>query len=487
LGALKGHGIACLSVDANLEGLLEILNRPSDQGRKDTWTRRALSRRSENLSLLMNPETYGSMGRYTRAVADLNRVLDMKAAPFRTRLSLHNFQQEGLSPVKSGDLVRSAEQPEENVFHTYFEKKLTTLLEQHTPRFMGFSVNYLSQALTAFAMIGLVKRLDPGLRVILGGGLITSWMRRPGRPPAFPGLVDELVDGPGEERLLDILGSKLSGEDPLPCYDPFRDLAYLSPARVLPFSASTGCYWGRCSFCPEKAEGNRYTCRLARSVPSSLQTLAGRYGPGLIHLCDNALSPALLKALADSETGIPWYGFSRFIPQLADPGFCRALKRSGCIMLKLGLESGDQKVLDDLGKGITVEEAGKALQALSEAGIGTYVYLLFGTPAEDEAAAGRTLGFTAENHEFIDFLNISIFNLPRDCNGSSGLRTYDFSKGDLSLYQGFIHPKAWDRNRVRQFLDKQFKRHPAVAEIVRRDPPVFTSNHAPFFIMKRGL
>lgn len=484
-GALEGHGIEFLLVDANLEGLLEILGRPGERAPADTWTRRALSRRRENRSLLTNPETYGSMGRYTRAVTELNRALDMAAAPYRTRLSLHNFQQDSLSPVKSGDLVRSAEQPEKNVFHPYFEKRLTSLLELHAPRFLGFSVNYLSQALTAFAMIGLARRLDPGLRIIFGGGLVTSWMRRPGRKPSFPGLVDELVDGPGEEKLLAIIGSRFSGEDALPCYGPFRDYPYLSPARVLPFSASFGCYWGRCSFCPEKAEGNRYAGRTADDVLSSLRVLAGRYEPGLIHLCDNALSPSLLKTLAGEETGVPWYGFSRFIPQLADPGFCRGLKRSGCVMLKLGLESGDQQVLDGLGKGIRLEEAVKALRALSGAGIGTYVYLLFGTPAEDQAAAERTLDFIEENQRLIDFLNISIFNLPRDCVESSGLETYAFSEGDLSLYQGFVHPRAWNRNRVRQFLDKQFKRNPAVAGIVRRDPPVFTSNHAPFFTMKR--
>ncbi len=39
---------------------------------------------------------------------------------------------------------------------------------------------------------------------------------------------------------------------------------------------------------------------------------------------------------------------------------------------------------------------------------------------------------------------------------------------------------------VRQFLDKEFKRHPAIAPILRRDPPIFTSNPAPFFAMEKG-
>jgi hypothetical protein len=64
------------------------------------------------------------------------------------------------------------------------------------------------------------------------------------------------------------------------------------------------------------------------------------------------------------------------------------------------------------------------------------------------------------------------------------IETKTFYEGDLSLYTSFDHPKGWSRPLIRQFLDKEFKRHPAMAPILRRDPPVFTSNHAPFFVMK---
>ncbi|RPJ33541.1 MAG: radical SAM protein, partial [Deltaproteobacteria bacterium] len=79
----------------------------------------------------------------------------------------------------------------------------------------------------------------------------------------------------------------------------------------------------------------------------------------------------------------------------------------------------------------------------------------------------------------------ALFNLPLGGGGFSNLRTEQFSEGDLSLYTGFTHPSGWNRGEVRQFLDKEFKRHPAVAEIIRRDPPIFTSNHAPFFRTNR--
>ena len=64
---------------------------------------------------------------------------------------------------------------------------------------------------------------------------------------------------------------------------------------------------------------------------------------------------------------------------------------------------------------------------------------------------------------------------------AKNLNVANFSQGDLSLYTDFVHPLGWNRKDVRRFLDQEFKRHPAVASILRKDPPHFTSNHAPFF------
>jgi len=156
-------------------------------------------------------------------------------------------------------------------------------------------------------------------------------------------------------------------------------------------------------------------------------------------------------------------------------------------MLKLGLESGDQAVLDSLEKGITLERAARAMASLKQAGIATYVYLLFGTPAEDAEAARRTMEYVAALREKIDFLNLAIFNLPIMCPEAERLETRRFSEGDLSLYTDFVHPLGWNRREVRAFLDKEFRKHPAIRPILLRLPRFFTSNHAPFFHMARRL
>ncbi len=483
-GILSSHGVENELLDMNIEGILYLLQMPAPPKKADdAWTIRSFRNCRSNLSSMKDSLLYRNIDRYHRAVRDIGKVL-AEVSPPHIAVSLANYEHKSLSPLRSGDLLMAAEQPELNPFYTYFRSRLEVLFLKKAPSAIGISLNYLSQALCTFSMIGLIKSKFPGLRVILGGGLVTSWLKNSRWKNPFSGLVDDFVAGPGEYQLLELLGVDAAREKTWrPDYHGLPRNKYLSPGFILPYSASTGCYWSRCEFCPEKAEGNAYDPIPSRQVISDLKALAEKTCPALIHLLDNAISPALLNALATDNTGIPWYGFSRIGPHLTDPDFCVALKRAGCVMLKLGIESGDQDVLDAMEKGISIEMASVVLKSLKKADIAAYVYLIFGTPAETEALARKTLEFTVKHSDCIDFLNLAIFNMPVCGEITPGTETKGFYAGDLSLYTDFIHPNGWDRKRVRLFLDNEFKRHPAVSAILKNDPPVFTSNHAPFFVM----
>lgn len=477
-GVIRGQNLPCTLLDANLEGQLFLLTQPPTAA--DTWSRRASRNLGANLAALRAPLTYASPGRYQRAVADLNRLLGMAGRGRDLTLGLANYQDERLSPVRSDDLLQAAESPAENIFYPYFAARLPPLLEEERPALLGFSLNYLSQALCTFAMIGFLKRRYPEVAIVVGGGLITSWLHNPAWRNPFAGLIDHLVAGPGEAPLLALL----RGGTPTPQAPDYQGLPlgdYIAPGLILPYAASLGCYWNQCSFCPEKAEGNPYLPLAVAGVVADLRQLAGQAKPVLIHLLDNAVSPALMRGLVAEPPGADWYGFARVSPLLADVEFCQALRRSGCVMLKLGLESGDQGVLDAMRKGIDLALVAQALAALRAAGIATYVYLLFGTPAESLAAAHRTLDFVVRHRAGIGFLNLAIFNMPLGSPEAAELAEGGFYEGDLSLYTDFRHPLGWNRRQIRRFLDQDFKRHPTIAAILRRDPPLFTSNHAPFF------
>jgi len=488
-GALRGHNVSCSIVDANLEGLLYLINNPPQAD--DTWTKRAVKNRFKHLKDLRRPRLYSNKDRYNRAISDINRILDMSARPYATKLSLGNYQQENRSPVKHADLQWCADHPEQNVFHPYFSQRLPELINEIKPQHIGFSLNFLSQAATTFAMIGFIKKHCPKISIILGGGLITSWLRSDNwsafqdKHPNFDQRIDHIIDGPGESALLNYIAGIKTKKHFSPDYSDLNLNDYFAPGFILPYAASSGCYWNRCNFCPERAEGNPYLAIKSTTMIEELAQLVEQHQPKMIHLLDNAMSPRHLKELAQHPeilNNTPWYGFTRITEHLCDIEFCLALKKSGCVMLKLGIESGDQDVLNAMDKGVTVNLMGKVLETLHQAGIATYVYLLFGTPSETHHTAQKTLQFTRQYAHCINFLNLAIFNLPLSSPQTATLQKQQFYTADLSLYTDFEHPKGWNRREIRKFLDQEFKRDPLIAQILHNDPPLFTSNHAAFFI-----
>ncbi|MBP7230615.1 MAG: radical SAM protein [Syntrophaceae bacterium] len=479
---------ACLSdnfvehrvIDANLEGMLYLMRTFVRTGMPvGRWSLRACKNLEGNLALLRNPGTFANQSRYSRAVIDINHVLNVAGQPC-VNLSLSDYADHRLSPVKSDDLIRAAENPEDNPFYSWFCVCLKDALAE-CPDYIGFSLNFLSQALCTMAMIGFIKKISPRQKILLGGSLTTSWVQITGRTNLFPGLADEVVTGAGEDKLLKLLGINNIRKNRSTDYRLLSPNDYLSPGFVLPYSAARGCWWQKCAFCPEHSENNPYFPMQIPCVTDELQKLTKRHHPSLIHLLDSAISPALLNALIKQPPGAPWYGFTRITRHLMDEDFCRALKKSGCAMLKLGMESGNQSVLDQLHKGIDLPIVEKTLKNLKKSGISIYGYFLFGTPPENEESAFQTLDFVCRHANCIDFLNLAIFNLPAGSPEAKSLATEDFYDGDLSLYKNFKHPQNWQRVHVRNFLDKVFKRHPAVVPIVKRTPQFFTSNHAPFF------
>lgn len=479
-GFLRANNHQCRLWDANSEAQKYLFEQ--EQHPVDTWSKRAWKNYRANRQSLCEPEFYENQDRYQRAVRDINRVLAKSCDDKGVTLNLADYQEAGLSPHESADLLQAASEYNKSIFFTFFQKRLRDVLQNSKNSFVGISLNYLSQALPAFALAGFLKEVYPDCPLIIGGGLVTSWLRSPGWQNPFTELFEQMIAGEGEFALLKFLGCDVQVHHSAPDFDDLQLKEYLSPGLIVPYSASSGCYWNRCSFCPEKAEGGSYSRLTSAQVVGDLKKLTHKYSPTLIHLLDNAVAPSLMRQLIADPIGTDWYGFARVGQELSDPEFCIQLRKSGCVMLKLGIESGSQEVLDEMDKGINLKLVEETLAALRTAGIATYVYLLFGTPAETLDKARKTLAFTVRNAAGIGFLNLAVFNLPQNSQEKVSLQIRDFSTGDLGLYSDFVHPKGWNRKEVRRFLSNEFKVHPKIRPILQRDPPFFTSNHAPFML-----
>lgn len=481
-GALIRAGEPVTLLDGSLEGFLWLTKQP--QG--DPSNLQAKRVRKHRNSILDFSGRIKSFDQYIKKISDI-KLLASTAQSLtysESRASPADCEIENLSPLKSSDLLYSWNHPEENFYYPWFSYRIKELIKNNDEnKFAGISIGFLSQALTGMAICGWLKKEFPQIKVIVGGSLINSWIKGPADMNFLNKLADNIHHGEGEQDIVQFTGREYKGPgipDFCDLYERALSEDYLSPQRILPYSAALGCSWKRCTFCSEKWEDNRHCEKSPTLVTEQLKKLSVKYKPALLHLCDSEMSPELIDEMIKSPPGPDWYGFSRFLPLLTDIDYCRKLSNSHCTMLCLGLESGDQTVLNKLKKGIRLDIVSQVLKNLKEVGILTFVYIMFGTPAENKNSAIKTKDFLIEYAEYIGFLNIAVFNMPIGSKESEQIHSMDFYEGDLAIYKNFDHPEGWSRGEIRKFLSQELRKNPQIGEILKRTPPVFTSSHAAF-------
>jgi radical SAM superfamily enzyme YgiQ (UPF0313 family) len=105
----------------------------------------------------------------------------------------------------------------------------------------------------------------------------------------------------------------------------------------------------------------------------------------------------LLELCGKMETeklGIRWLTNSRV--DTVEPEMLRAMKRAGCWMIAYGFESGSQSVLDNVQKGITLQQTKDAARWTKEAGIKVWGYFIIGLPGETKESIEATIRLSKE-------------------------------------------------------------------------------------------
>jgi radical SAM superfamily enzyme YgiQ (UPF0313 family) len=91
---------------------------------------------------------------------------------------------------------------------------------------------------------------------------------------------------------------------------------------------------------------------------------------------------------------------------LVDEELLKSMKKSGCYMAMFGIESGSQKILDMLCKGITIEQIKRGTAFCKKTGIQTAGYFMVGNPGETQDDVRKTLSLAKELG--LDFLTFGI-------------------------------------------------------------------------------
>lgn len=175
---------------------------------------------------------------------------------------------------------------------------------------------------------------------------------------------------------------------PLPAWDildiePYRK-TWLKHAGFFSINIGTtrGCPF-RCNWCAKPIYGNRYNARSPQNVVNEIKYLNERFGIEHIWFCDDifGLKPGWVKEFADlvEKENLKFrFKIQSRADLLVQENYVESLARAGCDNVWMGAESGSQKILDAMDKGITIRQIEEATKLLKKHGIKPSFFIQFG-------------------------------------------------------------------------------------------------------------
>ena len=176
---------------------------------------------------------------------------------------------------------------------------------------------------------------------------------------------------------------------------------------VMPIITSRGCPY-RCIFCSKAVFGKKYRGNSPAYIVDEIRFLKERFGVKEIKFYDDVFTldrkrvVAICMQLKEQGMDIPWTCETRV--NLVDGELLRVMRDSGCYMIEYGVESGNQRILNNLKKDISLDQVIKAFKLTHETGIETAAYFMIGSPEETPETIKETIEFAKKlDPDFVQF------------------------------------------------------------------------------------
>lgn len=297
-------------------------------------------------------------------------------------------------------------------------------VEKFSPDFIA-----LSASSSMMDEVDTLVQLFPANAKVILGGIHASSM--PENVLEDHQKIDIVVRREGEETIVELLkekpleyidgisyrknGTIVHNKDSLFIEDidslpfPARDLLpmhkYFSfEARQYPIDyvvSGRGCPY-RCTFCADFiTSGRKLRARTAANVVAEVEHLVNDYGVKEIDFQDDNFTYYADRVFEFCEIMIKKGLHKKVIWKVANGVRCdkltlpmlRSMKKAGCYMLSLGIESGNQEILNKMKKAETLQDIRNAALWCSMAGIETRGLFIFGNLGENESTMEDTIRF----------------------------------------------------------------------------------------------
>ncbi len=182
-----------------------------------------------------------------------------------------------------------------------------------------------------------------------------------------------------------------------PLYKPLPHRAKRSPSWCM--IKSRGCSYGLCTYCEmSKLVRRHFRCHSPARVVREMEYLSVEHGVRDIYFQDDIFIndsmwvEEFCRKLVKSGLDIIWSCESRFLG--ASKELLGQMKNAGCWRIYYGFEAGSQRLLDNIKKGFTLEQAKEGAAMANEAGMDVVGFFMLGLPGETPQDALKTISFS---------------------------------------------------------------------------------------------
>jgi radical SAM superfamily enzyme YgiQ (UPF0313 family) len=199
---------------------------------------------------------------------------------------------------------------------------------------------------------------------------------------------------------------------PYPAWDLVPLHLYGLPLVDKPYvivETSRGCPYS-CDFCVAPIhQGHKFRERSAKSLVDEIERTYRTRGIEFFYLWGDTVTlnvksfSAFCDELIARNLPIRWFGNAR-ADNLTDQAFVHRLKRAGCWMLALGIETESEDVRRDMVKRLEREKIEAAFRNMRAAGIKSFAFFIFGYPGETIDTMSHTIDYAIElDPDFANF------------------------------------------------------------------------------------
>ena len=171
---------------------------------------------------------------------------------------------------------------------------------------------------------------------------------------------------------------------------------------------SRGCPYN-CAFCDRvNRMGKQWRSRSPENIIKEMKKLRKEYGINeFMFFDDNFIIDTkrvhkFCNLILKEKLGVIWECRARV--DVVDKPLLEKMKKAGCYRIRYGMESGDNQILQNLKKDITVEQIKRASKLTKDAGIEIFAYFMMGSPGETKETLEKTRKLALKiNPDFVAF------------------------------------------------------------------------------------